>query len=152
MAFLWEVVIIQMSMIVEGQARVEKDGEKIRTLGPGDFFGEISLIDKEPRTASVTGESDMTVLAVNHPSFAHLLKPVPGLSKDMMIALCKISAERSSRRFAAEGPWTCPFPADKSCEIDSQYYRLIWGYPWEIGLYRLKSVGASQGIPWEIAR
>ena len=94
---MWEVVIIQMSMIAlfeppmiaEGQARVEKDGEKIRTLGPGNFFGEISLIDKQPCTASVTGESDMTVLAVNHPSFAHLLKTVPSLCKDMMIALFK---------------------------------------------------------------
>jgi CRP/FNR family cyclic AMP-dependent transcriptional regulator len=76
-------------LIAEGQARVEKDGKKIRTLGPGDFFGEISLIDRAPRTASVTAESDMTVLAVSHRSFAHLLKTVPGLSKDMMIALCK---------------------------------------------------------------
>ena len=76
-------------MIAESQARVEKDGEKIRTLGPGDFFGEISLIDREPRTASVTAKSDMTVLAASHRSFAHLLETVPGLSKDMVIALCK---------------------------------------------------------------
>ena len=76
-----------MSMIAEGQAQVEKDAEKIRTRGPGNFFGELSLIDKEPRTASVTGGSDMTVLAVNHRPFAHLLKTVPSFCKDMMIAL-----------------------------------------------------------------
>ncbi len=76
-------------LIAEGQARVEKDGKKIRTLGPGDFFGEISLIDREPRTASVIAESDMTLLSVSFRSFAHLLETVPGLARDMLIALCK---------------------------------------------------------------
>ena len=76
-------------LIAEGQARVEKNGKKMRTLGPGEFFGEISLIDREPRTASVIAESDMTVLAVSSQYFAHLLETVPGLHKDMLIALCK---------------------------------------------------------------
>ena len=76
-------------LIAEGQARVEKNGKKIRTLGPGEFFGEISLIDREPRTASVIAESKMTVLVVSSQSFTHLLETVPGLYKDMLIALCK---------------------------------------------------------------
>ncbi len=85
-------------LIAEGKARVEKDGRKIRALGPGDFFGEISLIDREPRTASVIAETDMTVLEVSYRSFLHLLETVPGLGRDMMTALCKYirRAERPS--------------------------------------------------------
>jgi CRP-like cAMP-binding protein len=74
--------------IVEGKARVEKDGKVIRQLSGGDFFGEISLIDGKPRTASVTAETDMTALVVHKPSFDHLLNTIPGLQKKILISLC----------------------------------------------------------------
>ncbi len=85
-------------LIVDGQARVEKDGKKFKILGPGDFFGEISLIDRGPRTASVLSETDMTVLAVSHRAFMRLLDTVPALSKAMLGALCNYirNAERPS--------------------------------------------------------
>ena len=74
--------------IVEGQAKVKKDGKVIRQLSGGDFFGEISLIDGEPRTASVTAETDMTALVVHKPSFHYLLDTIPGLQKKILISLC----------------------------------------------------------------
>ena len=79
----WEFIFI-----VEGQARVRKDGKVIRQLSGGDFFGEISLIDGKPRTASVTAETDMTALVVHKPSFDHLLNTIPGLQKKILISLC----------------------------------------------------------------
>ena len=79
----WEFIFI-----VEGQARVRKDGKVIRQLSGGDFFGEISLIDGKPRTASVTAETDMTALIVHKPSFDHLLNTTPGLQKKILISLC----------------------------------------------------------------
>jgi len=75
--------------IVEGKARVEKDGESIRQLSEGDFFGEISLIDGEPRTATVIAETNMTLLIVDKRSFDHLLDTVPGLQRKILISLCK---------------------------------------------------------------
>ena len=39
--------------ILEGRATVSRDGEELRTLGPGDYFGEISMIDGRPRSATV---------------------------------------------------------------------------------------------------
>jgi len=75
--------------IVEGKARVEKDGELIRQLSEGDFFGEISLIDGEPRTATVIAETNMTLLIVDKRSFDHLLDTVPGLQRKILISLCK---------------------------------------------------------------
>jgi len=79
----WEFIFI-----VEGQARVEKDGKVIRQLSEGDFFGEISLIDGEARTATVTAETDMTLLVVHKASFDHLLDKVPGLQRKILVALC----------------------------------------------------------------
>ena len=79
----WEFIFI-----VEGEARVKKDGKVIRQLSGGDFFGEISLIDGKPRTASVAAETDMTALVVHKPSFDHLLNTIPGLQKKILISLC----------------------------------------------------------------
>ena len=80
----WEFIFI-----VEGKARVEKNGKIIRQLSGGDFFGEISLIDGEPRTSSVIAETDMTLLIVHKPSFDHLLDAIPGLQRKILISLCQ---------------------------------------------------------------
>jgi CRP/FNR family cyclic AMP-dependent transcriptional regulator len=79
----WEFIFI-----VDGKAKVEKDGKVIRELSEGDFFGEVALIDGKPRTASVTAESGMTVLIVHKTSFNHLLDTIPGLQKKILISLC----------------------------------------------------------------
>jgi CRP/FNR family transcriptional regulator/CRP/FNR family cyclic AMP-dependent transcriptional regulator len=79
----WEFIFI-----VDGKARVEKDGKVIRQLSEGDFFGEISLIDGEPRTATVTAETEMILLVVHKTSFDHLLDTIPGLQRKILIALC----------------------------------------------------------------
>jgi CRP/FNR family transcriptional regulator/CRP/FNR family cyclic AMP-dependent transcriptional regulator len=90
----WEFIFI-----VDGKARVEKDGKIIRQLSEGDFFGEISLIDGEPRTATVISDTEMTLLVVNKTSFDHLLDKVPGLQRKILIALCQYlrSAEKATR-------------------------------------------------------
>lgn len=80
----WEFVFI-----LEGKARVKKGGKVINRLASGDFFGEVSLIDRGPRTATVITETDMTLLIVNSKSFDHLLDTVPGLQKKILISLCQ---------------------------------------------------------------
>ena len=79
----WEFIFI-----VDGKARVEKDGKVIRQLSGGDFFGEIALINGITRTATVTAETDMTLLIVHKKSFNHLLDTIPGLQKKILISLC----------------------------------------------------------------
>jgi CRP/FNR family cyclic AMP-dependent transcriptional regulator len=74
--------------IMEGKAKVLKNGKAIRQMTSGGFFGEISLIDREPRTASVIAETDVTLLVVDTRSFDHLLETIPGLQKRVMFALC----------------------------------------------------------------
>ena len=80
----WEFIFI-----AEGKARVEKDGKVIRQLSKGDFFGEISLIDGEPRTSTVIAETDMTLLIVHKPSFDHLIDTIPGLQRKVLVSLCQ---------------------------------------------------------------
>jgi CRP-like cAMP-binding protein len=51
-------------IIAAGGARVVRDGETIATLGPGDFFGELSVLDGQPRVAQVLAQGDTTCLAL----------------------------------------------------------------------------------------
>ncbi|HLH47646.1 MAG TPA: cyclic nucleotide-binding domain-containing protein [Acidimicrobiales bacterium] len=50
------------TVIVDGQATVTVHGKPARTLGPGDFFGEMALIDREPRSATITADTDLRCL------------------------------------------------------------------------------------------
>jgi CRP-like cAMP-binding protein len=54
-----------MFFVVEsGEAAVEVHGEEVGSLGPGDSFGEIALIDRRPRTATVTAKSDLVTFGL----------------------------------------------------------------------------------------
>jgi CRP-like cAMP-binding protein len=59
-------------IILEGTAEVDASPAK-RTLGPGDFFGEIALIDNGPRTATVTAATPMRCLVLGHSQFRDVL-------------------------------------------------------------------------------
>ncbi len=76
-------------LVVEGSARVEKDGKTIVRLGAGDFFGEISLIDGKPQTATVIASTPMVVMVVEARSFTYLLGAVPELERRLLGALCE---------------------------------------------------------------
>jgi len=60
-------------IIVEGEAEVTVDRTHLATLGPGSFVGEMSLIEMEPRTATVTAKTPMRLLAIGPQQFSALL-------------------------------------------------------------------------------
>ncbi len=64
-------------LIVSGGAQVTRDGEEIATLGPGDFFGELSLLDQQPRIATVTSVGPTVCLAIASWEFERLLEEQP---------------------------------------------------------------------------
>jgi CRP-like cAMP-binding protein len=74
-------------VIVEGTAEVTRGRRKLRTLSDGDFFGEISLITKLPRTATVTTASPVRALVVTDRSFRSLLEHQPGIQSKVLSAL-----------------------------------------------------------------
>jgi len=75
--------------ILEGKANVVKDGKVINSLSAGDYFGEISLIDGQPQTATVTPKNNGTVLVIHKRDFNHILFSIPGLMKKVLLSLCK---------------------------------------------------------------
>jgi len=78
---------LEFLLLLEGGARVEKDGTVIARLGPGDFFGEMSLIDGMPRSASVIAEDPSVLLVIQARSFRSLLDEVPDLQKKLLVTL-----------------------------------------------------------------
>ena len=60
-------------VIVTGSARVERQGRRLTTLGPGDFLGEIALVDGKPRSATVITEEPSRLLVLAHREFHSLL-------------------------------------------------------------------------------
>ena len=67
-------------LIATGSARVIRDGETIAELGPGDFFGELSLLDGQPRIATVSAETATTCLALTSWEFEEVLMSQPRLA------------------------------------------------------------------------
>jgi CRP/FNR family transcriptional regulator, cyclic AMP receptor protein len=64
-------------VIVEGEAAVLRGVRRIAKLGPGDFFGEIALLDGGPRTASVEAITMVLAIRLNRSTFNQLLKSEP---------------------------------------------------------------------------
>ena len=67
-------------VIVEGGARVVRDGELIATLGPGDFFGELSVLDGRPRIAQVLADGPTRCLGLASWDFEAVLLAEPRVS------------------------------------------------------------------------
>jgi CRP-like cAMP-binding protein len=76
-------------MIVEGEATVSVDGVDHATLGPGTYFGEISLIDGGPRSATVTATTDLKTVSLTSWDFNALLDQFPELARSLLIQLCR---------------------------------------------------------------
>ena len=74
-------------LILDGQATVKRNGRKIATLGPGQYFGELALLDRAPRNATVEAETPMTLLVLGQREFADLLDSVPSLAHKLLRAM-----------------------------------------------------------------
>lgn len=77
-------------LILDGSAEVTSGGKRLRTLGRGDHFGEISLIDGGPRTATVTITEDARLFGLTAWTFKPLLKMHPEMAEGLLMALCKM--------------------------------------------------------------
>jgi CRP/FNR family cyclic AMP-dependent transcriptional regulator len=71
-------------LMLEGRARVVG---KSRTLRPGDFFGEMALIDGGPRSATITAERDVRVMKLPRQAFIKAVKQDPQVGLAIMQAL-----------------------------------------------------------------
>ena len=74
-------------IIVSGTAAVTRSGKKVATLGPNTHFGELALLDRRPRSASVESETELDVLVLSQRQFNGLLESVPTIARKMLAAL-----------------------------------------------------------------
>jgi CRP/FNR family transcriptional regulator, cyclic AMP receptor protein len=63
--------------IEEGTAKVERGGEHVADLGPGDVFGEEGLLEKQERSATVTASSNLRVIRIEHWELSRMKKSMP---------------------------------------------------------------------------
>ena len=76
-------------MIVEGQAAVSVEGTEHASLGPGAYFGEMSLLDGGPRSATVTAVSELKTVSLTSWDFNALLDQFPELARKLLVELCR---------------------------------------------------------------
>ena len=74
-------------IIVRGSAAVRRKGRKVATLGPGQYFGELALLDRGPRSATIVAESEMELLVLEQRHFLGLLDEMPSLSRKLLGAM-----------------------------------------------------------------
>ncbi len=74
-------------VVLSGKASCRVRGSQVASFGPGDFFGELSLIDGSARSASVVAETPMQLLDFNRAEFGRLLEVAPSVARKMLTAM-----------------------------------------------------------------
>lgn len=80
---------IGFHLILEGKARVMTGGRQRAELTPGDYFGEMSLIDGLPRTATVTPTEPMKTLTIASWDFAPMIENNPSIAGKMLVEMSR---------------------------------------------------------------
>jgi CRP-like cAMP-binding protein len=86
-------------LIVSGKAAVKRKGRKVTTLGPGTGFGELALLDRQPRSATVVAETDMDLLVLEQRHFLGLLDTMPTLARKLLAAMASRLREADKLAF-----------------------------------------------------
>jgi len=76
-------------LIVDGQVTIVRDGHHIRDLGPGDYLGEIALVDHGPRSATATAATDARLFVIGHRDFHAFLERYPKVQLQVLQALAE---------------------------------------------------------------
>ncbi len=74
-------------LVVSGQAAVRRGGRKVATLGPGSYFGEMALLDRGPRSATVVADTDMELIILGQREFMGVLDDVPAVSHKLLVSM-----------------------------------------------------------------
>jgi CRP/FNR family cyclic AMP-dependent transcriptional regulator len=85
-------------VIEDGNASVSVDGEIVRTLGPGEFFGEIALIDSGPRSATVIASTDLRCRGMTSWEFRPFVEQHPNAAWTLLETLAARLRDAEGRR------------------------------------------------------
>ncbi|HZQ81113.1 MAG TPA: cyclic nucleotide-binding domain-containing protein [Gaiellaceae bacterium] len=73
--------------IVEGEVELTKKGRRVKTIGPGDFIGEFSLVVGKPREVTATSKTPLRAFVLTERDFKQLLRSSPGVELKVMRSL-----------------------------------------------------------------
>jgi CRP/FNR family transcriptional regulator, cyclic AMP receptor protein len=76
-------------VIIDGTATVSRHGRKVASLGAGDAFGELALLDKAPRNATVTAQTEMELVVLGQREFGGLIDEVPGFARKLLAGMAR---------------------------------------------------------------
>ena len=76
-------------VVLDGRVMVLDGRTPVRTLGPGDFFGEIALLERVPRTATVRAEGIVRLLVIGHREFNALMDEFPSVRAAVLDAVAE---------------------------------------------------------------
>ena len=86
-------------LVLGGSAAVKRKGKKVANLGPGDYFGEMALLDRGPRSATVTADSDVDLLVLGQREFSGLIDEIPGLGHKLLEAMARRLRDADTKLF-----------------------------------------------------
>jgi CRP-like cAMP-binding protein len=84
-------------LILEGQAVVRRNNRRVAMLGTGQYFGELSLLDRAPRNATIVANSDVILLVIGQREFSAVLDAVPGVSHKLLEAMAHRLREEDAK-------------------------------------------------------
>jgi CRP-like cAMP-binding protein len=79
----------EFMIVIDGSATVTRDGQQIATIGPGEYMGEISIVDGGDRTATVVATTPMTLEVLTHNEFVSLLDQAPEIARNLLPTLVR---------------------------------------------------------------
>jgi CRP/FNR family transcriptional regulator, cyclic AMP receptor protein len=76
-------------VLIEGRARVSRGGRKVGELGPGEFFGELALLERVPRNATITALTPGEAIVLTRDDFDAAIAEAPGMTRKLMIGMAR---------------------------------------------------------------
>lgn len=83
-----------MFAIVEGIVEVRRDGRVLETLGEGEFFGEMALVDHSPRSATAVAATDCRIVAIDEKRFGFMVQQTPFFALEVIRVLVRRLRQR----------------------------------------------------------
>lgn len=80
----------ELLLLLEGTANVERQGKVLNSLKAGDHFGELSVLDGQPRSADVVAAAPVRVLTIDHAAFSQVMASEPSLAPKIIASLCRM--------------------------------------------------------------
>lgn len=84
-------------LIASGSATVKRNGRKVTTLGPGSYFGEMALLDRGPRTATVISDEPSELIVLGQREFLGVLDQVPAVAHKLLVGMAARLREADTR-------------------------------------------------------